>query len=58
MMSAPAVLFGFLATVPISDRGDGTSATVTRVIGVVLLVLLVVAILYAAIAPAQEHLGM
>ncbi len=58
MMIAPAVLFGFLAIVPISDRGDGTSATVTRVIGMVLLMLLVVAILYAAIAPAQEHLGM
>ena len=58
MLIAPAVLFGFLAIVPISDRGPGRGATVTRVLGVTLFVLLMGAIAYAALAPAQTHLGM
>lgn len=58
MLLAPAVLFGFLAVVPVADRRDGPAARVVRVAGVVLLVLLIGAILYAAIAPGQSHLGM
>ncbi len=58
MLIAPAILFGFLAIVPISDRQPGRGATVTRVLGVTLFVLLVVAIVYAALAPGQTHLGM
>lgn len=58
MMIAPAVLFGFLAIVPISDRRAGTSATATRVLGMVLFVVVVIAIFYAALAPAQVHLEM
>jgi quinol-cytochrome oxidoreductase complex cytochrome b subunit len=58
MVIAPAVLFGFLAIVPISDRAVGTLATATRVLGVVLFVALVAAIVYAAVTPGQVHLGM
>lgn len=58
MLLAPAVLFGFLALVPVADRHDGRLATVVRVAGVVLLVLMIVAIVYAALAPAQSHLNM
>jgi ubiquinol-cytochrome c reductase cytochrome b subunit len=58
MMIAPAILFGFLAIVPISDRAAGTLATATRVVGVVLFVALVAAIVYAAVTPGQVHLGM
>jgi ubiquinol-cytochrome c reductase cytochrome b subunit len=58
MLIAPAVLFGFLALVPVVDRADGRAARVTRVTAVVLLTLMVVAIVYAAIAPSQSHLGM
>ena len=58
MLIAPAVLFGFLAMVPISDRQPGRGATVTRALGVTLLIILVVAIVYAALAPGQSHLGM
>ncbi len=56
VLVAPAVLFGFLAVVPISDRQPGRFATATRVFGVVLFVLLVLAIVYAAFAPVQVHL--
>lgn len=55
---APAVLFGFLAVVPITDRRDGMAAKVTRVLGVVLFILMLVAIAYAAVAPGQSHLNM
>jgi ubiquinol-cytochrome c reductase cytochrome b subunit len=58
MMFAPAVLFGFLALVPVADRRDGGAAKAIRVAGVVLLALLVAGILYAALAPAQSHLNM
>ncbi len=58
MLLAPTVLFGFLAVVPIADRRPGTGATLTRVLGVVLFVLMVAAIAYAALAPAQTHLDM
>jgi ubiquinol-cytochrome c reductase cytochrome b subunit len=58
MLIAPAVLFGFLAVVPLTDREDGTAATITRVVGVVLFVSMIIAIAYAALAPAQSHLEM
>jgi ubiquinol-cytochrome c reductase cytochrome b subunit len=58
MLLAPAVLFGFLALVPVADRGAGRAAAIVRIVGVALLVLMVAAIVYAAVAPAQSHLGM
>ena len=58
MLLAPAVLFGFLAIVPLADRVDGRAATITRVAGAVLFALMVAAIVYAAVAPAQVHLDM
>jgi ubiquinol-cytochrome c reductase cytochrome b subunit len=57
MLAAPAVLFGFMAVVPLTDREDGTLATATRALGVVLGVLMIAAIVYAALAPAQSHIG-
>src|SRR3989442_1488639 len=53
-----AVLFGFLALVPVTDRPGARLAAVTRWIGVLLFVLMVVAIIYAAVAPGQAHLNM
>ncbi len=58
MLLAPAVLFGFLAIVPATDRPGARLASATRWIGVSLLVLMIVAIVYAALAPAQAHLNM
>lgn len=58
MVVAPALFFGFLALVPLSDRGEGRGAKTTRVLGVALFTIMVVAIIWAALAPAQEHLGM
>lgn len=58
MLLAPAVLFGFLALVPVVDHGDGLRPRLVRVLGVALFVLMLGAIAYAAIAPAQSHLGM
>ena len=58
MLLAPAVLFGFLALVPLADRGAGRAATLVRVAGVILFVLMIAAIVYAAVAPAQSHLDM
>lgn len=58
LLLAPVVLFGFLALVPFSDRRDGTAATVTRVVGMIVFVVLLVAIVYAALAPVQPHLEM
>jgi quinol-cytochrome oxidoreductase complex cytochrome b subunit len=58
LMLAPAVLFGFLALVPVTDQGAGKSASATRVVGVALFILMIVAIVYAAVAPGQSHLGM
>jgi ubiquinol-cytochrome c reductase cytochrome b subunit len=57
MILAPIVLFGFLALVPLIDRG-GASSKVVRYAGVFLLVIIVVASVYAAVAPAQSHLDM
>lgn len=58
MLLAPAVLFGFLAVVPVLDRRDGRLSRFTRVAGVVLLFLMIAAIVYAALAPGQSHLDM
>lgn len=58
MLIAPAVLFGFLAVVPLIDRNTGRTAWVIRVLGVGLMLLIVVAIVYAALAPTQVHLDM
>jgi len=58
MLIAPAVLFGFLALVPVADRREGGPASVVRVLGVALFVLMLAAIVYAAVAPGQSHLGM
>jgi quinol-cytochrome oxidoreductase complex cytochrome b subunit len=58
MLIAPAVLFGFLALVPVTDRREGRASSVTRVLGVALFVLMLAAIVYAAVAPGQSHLGM
>jgi ubiquinol-cytochrome c reductase cytochrome b subunit len=58
MLLAPGVLFGFLALVPLLDRGPGTGSKIVRYVGVALLVLLVVASIYAAVAPPQSHLEM
>ena len=58
MLIAPAVLFGFLALVPVTDRHKGWGATATRIAGVVLLILMVAAIVYAAVAPGEAHLNM
>ena len=51
MLLAPAVLFGFLALVPVADQRDGRAARGTRVLGAVLFILVIGAIIYAAIAP-------
>jgi ubiquinol-cytochrome c reductase cytochrome b subunit len=58
MVVAPAVLFGFLALVPVADRQNGRAARATRIAGVALFILIVAAIAYAALAPGQSHLGM
>lgn len=58
MLVAPAVLFGFLALVPLADRADGLGARITRVAGIMLFALMIAAIVYAAVAPAQSHLDM
>ncbi|MFZ5625137.1 MAG: cytochrome b N-terminal domain-containing protein [Gemmatimonadota bacterium] len=58
MLVAPAVLFGFLAVVPLSDRRDGKLGSATRVLGIVLFLLMIAAIIWAAAAPAQQHLDM
>ncbi|HEX9579628.1 MAG TPA: cytochrome b N-terminal domain-containing protein [Gemmatimonadales bacterium] len=58
MLVAPSVLFGFLALVPLTDRADGILARITRIAGIVLFGLMIAAIVYAALAPAQSHLNM
>jgi quinol-cytochrome oxidoreductase complex cytochrome b subunit len=58
MLLAPGILFGFLALVPLIDRRPGPASRAIRVLGVVLLVGLIAASIYAAFAPAQSHLDM
>ena len=56
MLIAPAILFGFLALVPVVDREDGSAARWVRWVGLALLGLLLVSIIYAAVAPARAHI--
>ncbi len=58
MLIAPAVLFGFLAVVPLTDRKTGLLSSATRIAGAALFVILVIAITYAALSAPQTHLGM
>jgi len=61
MILAPLVLFGFLAVVPLLDRGHHEGAERPRwVLGlaVVMLLLYVGGILYGVFAPQMQHLGM
>ena len=58
MLLAPAILFGFLALVPLIDHGNARRRRITKIMGVLLLVLMLAAIVYAAVAPAQSHLDM
>jgi ubiquinol-cytochrome c reductase cytochrome b subunit len=55
MLLAPGLLFGFLALVPVADRH---LPRVTKWLGAVLFLLTIVAIIYAAVAPARPHLTM
>ncbi|MFQ6046295.1 MAG: hypothetical protein ACE5PT_08050, partial [Gemmatimonadales bacterium] len=58
MLLAPGLLFGFLAVVPLTDRTDGRVATITRIAGVLLFLLMIAAIVWAWLTPAQSHLEM
>ena len=64
MIIAPVVLFGFLAAVPLLDRGHrGHHDGVPRprwlmVLALVMLALYVGGILYGVFAPQKQHLGM
>ncbi|HUP19360.1 MAG TPA: cytochrome b N-terminal domain-containing protein, partial [Gemmatimonadota bacterium] len=55
MIVAPVVLLAFLAAVPLVDRGERRAAWVPWVGGLVLVALLA-AIVYGALAPQQAHL--
>ena len=57
---APAVVFAFLAVVPLLDRGPVGRATVGGLRGVALTIFLVLVALgvWAAVSPPQQHLGM
>lgn len=61
MIIAPLVIFGFLALVPVLDRGHALGAPRPRwlmALAVVMLVLYVGGIFYGVMAPQQQHLGM
>ena len=69
MILAPLVLFGFLAVVPLLDRGhhyvrdDGTHEITARsrwlmALALLMLLLYVGGILYGVVAPQKQHLGM
>lgn len=56
---APLAVFGFLAVVPLADRGEGgVGALVVRWAGLAMLVVLLGLGLWAALSPPQQHLGM
>jgi ubiquinol-cytochrome c reductase cytochrome b subunit len=61
MILAPVVLFGFLAAVPLLDRGHGEGKGRPRWLmaaALLILVLYVGGIIYGVFAPQKEHLGM
>ncbi|MFV1985990.1 MAG: cytochrome b N-terminal domain-containing protein [Gemmatimonadota bacterium] len=57
MVIGPALIFGFLAIVPIMDRGEGGRRAV-QWIGIALAVVVVGLALFAAFGPTQQHMGM
>lgn len=58
MLLAPGVLFGFLALVPVADQNEGRVSRAVRNLGIILFLLMVAGIIYAALAPGQSHLNM
>lgn len=61
MVVAPAILFGFLAAVPLLDRRDHGHHRPPRLLlalGLVMLVLYVGGIIYGVFAPLKQHMGM
>jgi ubiquinol-cytochrome c reductase cytochrome b subunit len=61
MVLGPSLIVSFLIAVPLLDRGRNPSNRIRRAVSAVGLVLLIGALglgLYAALAPAQQHLGM
>jgi quinol-cytochrome oxidoreductase complex cytochrome b subunit len=60
MVLGPGLVFLFLLAVPLVDRGPdrGPGRRVVATIGIVLVLAAAGLGLYAAIAPAQQHLGM
>ncbi|MEP6549531.1 MAG: cytochrome b N-terminal domain-containing protein [Gemmatimonadales bacterium] len=61
MILAPLVIFGFLAAVPLLDRGHAQGAPRPRwlmALAVVMLLLYVGGIFYGVFAPQKQHLGM
>jgi quinol-cytochrome oxidoreductase complex cytochrome b subunit len=61
MIVAPAILFGFLAAVPLLDRGDHGHHRPPRLLlalGLVMLALYVGGIVYGVFAPLKQHMGM
>ena len=61
MIVAPAILFGFLAAVPLLDRRDHGHHRPPRLLlalGLVMLALYVGGIIYGVFAPLKQHMGM
>ena len=61
MVIAPAVLFGFLAVVPLLDRRDHSYERPPRLLlalGLVVFALYIGGIVYGVFAPMKQHLGM
>ncbi len=61
MVVAPAILFGFLAAVPLLDRGDQSHhrpPPLLLALGLVMLALYVGGIIYGVFAPLKQHMGM
>lgn len=61
MIIAPIVLFGFLAAVPLLDRGHDRGASRPRwmlALGILVLVAYIGGIVYGVFAPQMQHLGM
>lgn len=61
MVIAPAILFGFLAAVPLLDRGDHSHHRPPRLLlalGLLVLAFYIGGIVYGVFAPMKQHLGM